>query len=390
MATAAERSVDEGWKYAIRLDRFEVDMAQRVNWYLIDLQNELRAAILLADVPGQPPSRQEQRLRALLRQVEAMIDKQYEDITGTQQEDLRELSAISSRQAAKIINVGLTVNVATPVLTPNDLRALSSDPLIRGRPASSWWEGQGTDLKNKFAAEMRLGLAEGQTNAQLVNRIIGDAGKRTRVKHPKTGKESWKVEYNGGVMDATRRDAMALVRTSAQTVSNESMMLTYKQNSRLLRGVAVLVTLDGRTTLICMSMAGGAWDIETGEPLPESSRQEPMPPPPPWHWQCRTTMMPITKSWDDLRKMSGKDRLPAADRRKLDTVPNAQRQSIDGKVPGTMNMEQWLKTQDKTEQVKQLGAERWKLWNDGKIDLNQLTNAQREPLTVKQLRAAAN
>lgn len=383
-------TVDEGWKYAVRLDRFERQQRMQVEGHLIELQNDLRLKILELDVPGQPPSRQEQRLRALLQQVEAMIEEAYENITTEVQSDLRELSSISSRQGAKLINVALKVNVAQPVLVAEDLKVLSQDPIVRGRPSSDWWKGQSESLQNKFAAEMRLGLAEGQTNDQLVNRIIGSAGKRTRIVDPKTGKTRYAVEYNGGIMDATRRDAMALVRTSAQTVSNESLMLTYKKNSRLLRGVGALVTLDGRTTVICMSLSGGAWDVETGEPLPESTRTESMPPPPPFHWQCRTIFMPITKSWDDLRKARGKDRLPAADRRKLDTVPNSERQSIDGKVPGTTSFGQWLKKQDKTEQVAQIGGVgKWKLWNEGKITLDQLTNAQREPLTLKQLRELA-
>lgn len=386
-----QSSVDRVFTYAINLERFNASTARWVEWFLIDLQNDLRGAIVEADIPGRATSRQQRRLAALFEQTSSTIDETYTGINARHKSDLRELASIANIEATKAINVGLTVDIARPTLTREDLIALSKDPIIRGRPASQWWAGQSDDLTKRFQTEMRLGIAEGQTNQELVTRVIGKAGKRTVTVHPKTGKRSVKVQYNGGIMDKSRREAMALVRTSAQSVSNDSAFQTYQANSKLLRGVSALVTLDGRTTIICMSRSGGVWNIDTGEPLPESTRQEALPPPPPWHWNCRSFLVPVTKSWDELREAAGKDKLPAADRKKLDTVPKKERRAIDGKVPGSMNMDQWLKERRTDKQQREhLGPGRWKLWKDGDIRMDQLTDFSGRELTLRELRKIAD
>ncbi len=391
--TTNEQIQDELIQYGINLDRFNADTYQRVDFLLTELQDELRGLTAEADLPEVRDSEQAERTVDLLEQVNATIDPTYKGIEKMHKFDLREIASIANKKATKVMNTGLRVRVAKPTLTAGDLDALSQDPIIRGRPSSEWWAGQSTNLQNRYAQEMRLGLAQGETNDQLVRRIIGKStGKKKTVIDPVTGKSEQVTELKGGIMDTSRREAEALVRTSAQTVSNDVLMETYKANAKILRGVAALVTLDSRTTPICMSRSGGIWHVVTGEPLPESTRQEPMPPPPPWHWNCRTLFMPVTKSWDELRAAKGKDRLPAADRRKLDTVPRSERASMDGKVPGDLNFEQWLRRKGKEDggvefQQKQLGIERWKLWDAGKINLAQLTDFSGRPLTLTELRA---
>lgn len=385
---------DELIQYGIRLDRFTGDTTQRVNFILNELALDLAGAVAEQDLPGQPPSRQARRTAALLDQVNITIDDSYKSIFSMVQGDLNELSAIANIQAAKAINVGLSVRVAVPTLTPGELRVLAKDPIIRGRPSSSWWAGQSTNTQNRFAQEMRLGIAQGETNDDLVRRIIGkkQPGKFVEVKNPKTGKVKKVPKLSGGIMETGRREAEALVRTSVQTVSNDVLMDSYRANANILRGVAALVTLDSRTTPICMSRSGGIWDVVTGDPLPESTRQEPMPPPPPWHWNCRTLFMPVTKSWDELRNSKGKGKLPVKDKRKLDTVPRKTRQSIDGKVPGDLNFEQWLTRKDRENPkfaIDQLGPGRYKLWKAGEINLSQLTDFSGRTLTLTELRAAA-
>lgn len=380
---------DELIKYGVRLDRFNANTTQQVNFVLNELQNDLRGEIVEKDIPGTIPSRQVERSVALFRDVNRMIDDSYEIIVDINDGALQDVSVLANAEAAKAINVGLTVNLATPVLTPNELRILTKDPIIRGRPTSEWWAGQEESLQNRFAQEMRLGIAQGETNDQLVQRIIGkqQPGRFIEVTDPVTGKRSKVPRLTGGIMDVSRREAEALVRTSAQTVSNDVLFESYKANSDILRGVAALVTLDNHTTNICISRSGGIWNPVTGEPLPESTRQEPMPPPPPWHWNCRTIYMPVTKSWDELRNSKGKDALPAEDKKKLDTVPRRTRRTIDGTLPGDVTFDEFLKDRTQAFQIDTLGPGRWKLWNDGKIELNQLTDFSGRPLTLVELNA---
>lgn len=381
--------VDAGFNWAVSLERYSANTYQMVNWHLTELEDELRRLILEADVPGQPASRQVRRLNAVLKQVEETTRQTYTDIGGTNQGRLNELPVLTEQASTRIINAQITVNIATPTLTAGELRVLAQDPMVQGLTTSDWWTRQDANTRQRFTTQMRMGIAAGETNDQLVRRVIGTAGKRTVTVNPETGKRSVRVQYEGGIMSASRREAEALVRTSAQTVSNKTSEDTYFANKHLLRGVGALVTLDHRTTLICIARSGGVWDMDTSDALPESTVSEPYPGPPPWHWNCRTKLMPITKSWDELRHARGKDRLPVKDRRKLDTVPVKRRDKIDGKVPPFMTYENWLKTQPAKRQQEILGPGRWKLWSDGKITPAQLIDFSGNPLTLKELKEIA-
>jgi hypothetical protein len=126
-----------------------------------------------------------------------------------------------------------------------------------------------------------------------------------------------------------------------------------------------------------MSLSGGVWDINTGEPLPESAVTIDYPGEPPYHFQCRTVASPVTKSWEELGSKT---------KNKIDTAPTSARASMNGEVPGKLTYESWLTMQPKKFQVDQLGRGRWELWDKGKINLNQLTDSTLRPLTLVELK----
>lgn len=135
---------------------------------------------------------------------------------------------------------------------------------------------------------------------------------------------------------------------------------------------------------ICKSRSGAIWDPETGDPLPESPRQEPFPGPPGYHPRCRSVLFPVTKSWDELiAEAKGKRK------KVLDTVPNRIRASMDGEVAGSLTYESWLKGKPVEFQIDVLGRERWKLWKEGRITTAQLTDFSGRERTLEELRELA-
>ena len=401
---------DKMFKFAIKLEQFNQPTQRQIQAMLDTLVDDLRKQLEAAAPGDQIPSRKRRRMEALIKQARATIRRQYGAIWPVHQQSLDKLAAVTERGTTQVFNEAFTFEVAEPTLTPQELQALSRDPIVLGQHAQEWWEGQSQARQQAYASQMRVGIAAGETNDELVNRIIGKpTGKRVAarnedgsIKRRRNGKAVMISEREGGVMDMGKREATALVRTSAQTVSNDTMMRTYAENQAILKGVAALVTLDGRTTKICMGRSGAIWDPRTGDPLPESTRQEGFPGPPPWHWQCRTVLTPVTKSWDELRaeaaakSVADKDgvkrkRPPLSKERrdKLDTVPKVKRQSMDGEVPGGHTYESWLRSKDESFQKAQLGKARFDLWKDGKITIAQLTDFSGRDLTVAELRELA-
>ena len=115
-------------------------------------------------------------------------------------------------------------------------------------------------------------------------------------------------------------------------------------------------------------------DAELLEPLDDG---------PPWlegpgklHWGCRSTSVPVLKSWKDL----GID---------APEVPDTTRASMDGQVPADTTLEEWLKKQSQARQDTVLGAGKAQLWRDGKITFRDLLDQSGRPLTTEQLRRKA-
>lgn len=83
-----------------------------------------------------------------------------------------------------------------------------------------------------------------------------------------------------------------------------------------------------------------------------------MPPGPPFHWNCRSTIIPQFKSFAEL---AGSEDLSKTKRDALEDIDKSTRASMNGQVAAKMNYEEWLRTQDEETQKKVLGEARWRL-----------------------------
>lgn len=364
------------------LVQFEKSIDAKVQSNLLELQRELRLEIEGTDFGSRTPT-QQKRLRALQGDVNGMVNDTYRHNTVDLQKGLTGIARQAERLTVSAINKAFTFDVTGITLTPIELRSLARDPVVLGGKVTENWFKQKSSLKQNFVQQMRLGLAQGETNAQLVNRVIGKPTGRRQTITTASGRRVSESIRSGGIMDASKREATALVRTSAQTVSNDTLLATYRENADVISAVEVLVTLDGRTTHICISLSGGIWDIQTGEPLPTSPKVIGWPGPPPYHWNCRTVVAPVTKSWEEL----GTGKKSEINRKAEDPV--RVRASMEG--PRATRERQaykgFLEDQGAAFQNKVLGKRRAEMFRAGDLKLENLTSGALEPLTLTQLKA---
>jgi hypothetical protein len=137
--------------------------------------------------------------------------------------DVGEIVAKSTGQSLQIV-----LGSEAKGLTDAYFKSLQSNVLIEGSPAADWWAAQSDDVKFKFAGQVRQGLANAETNQQIIARIVGKNGAP-------------------GIMDVARRDAAALVQTSVQAVANDARLSVFQNNADILQGVRQLSTLDSHT-----------------------------------------------------------------------------------------------------------------------------------------------
>lgn len=367
-------------RHDIDLLRFDAKLRRQVLGRLRVMQDGITSQ--LANVSFTNIARRS-RLESLLQQVDDIIRGTYKGVNGAMLTEMENLAALEqSFQTAKL-NQLFNVDIISGGLTPSALRAIGKNSNIFGAPAQEWWGRQSAAMRRRFGDEMRQGFLLGESTQDLVRRVRGSATGARRIVEI-GGKSRSVAEFSGGIMDVSTREAEALVRTSVQSIANETRLATYVNNKDVIGSVMAQVTLDSRTSDICQSHGNrpDEWTLPDFEPVGGSNS---FIGPPPWHFNCRSSLIPVTKSWEELQ---GQDatRQQRSIARKLDNnTPKRTRQSMDGLVPRDTGYNDWLKGQSKTVQLEVLGPGKHKLWSQGKLNLTQTIDQTGRPLTLHQL-----
>lgn len=341
--------------HAIDLLRFEAGERQRMAEFLRVLEAELTTTLARIDPMGVRESARAKRLEKLLIQARETIKTVYRDMRADLRGDLRELAQIESSFVLNSINGNAGFALATASVAPDQLRALVGDVLIQGAPVAEWFERQAADTMQRFTDTMRVGIAAGETNAQLIQRVRG--GNRDGV-------------YFRGIMDVSRHHADGLVRAATQAVSAASRDLTYNANADIISAVVWTATLDSRTTIECAARDGKRYTLDhkpIGHDLPWHQGPGNL------HWGCRSSSRPEIKSWREL----GID---------IDDLPPGTRASMDGQVAADQKFPDWLKAQSEARQNEVLGKGRADLWRSGRITFRDLLDQNGRELSLEELR----
>jgi SPP1 gp7 family putative phage head morphogenesis protein len=217
---------------------------------------------------------------------------------------------------------------------------VSSNPL-GGRLMTEYTSKWSTNLRDNLSAEVRLGLVQGQTTNDILKRL-----------EP--------------VLATSKAGARAIVHTTVSGVANSARDLMYSANPDMIKGLQWVATLDSRTTEICRGLDGQVFPLNSG-------------PRPPAHFACRSTMVPVTKSWKEL----GIDlnELPIGER---PTV----RDGLAGNIAANKTYSDWLSSQDAAFQREILGDKKYELFAKGDLTLDKFVSFDTlKPLTLDEIRA---
>jgi len=207
------------------LQRYEAGVRARILGMLEKLRKELRVTLLSEDLT----TLNKARTTALLKQSTAVIDHHYAQMQGTMEAAMTGAAQATMRQtAASLAAPMLLINVEVGLPTATFMGRLASNVLITGAPSAEWWGKQSGDTAFKFSNAVRQGVLAGETNEQIVSRVVG-------------------TKTSPGIMQAARHNARALVHSSIQAVSGAARRETYAQNRDVVKGIRQHSTFDGRT-----------------------------------------------------------------------------------------------------------------------------------------------
>jgi len=253
MTSANDKILDAMQTRALDLQRLAAGQARDVNKFLTELQGDIVAQLARIDPTGIGSiSRRATRLEKLLAQVKGTITASYRSEGKRLANELREIADMEARFAVSAINNGAGVQLITSELTRGQLVAITGDLLVQGAPVSDWLSRQAGDTLTRFTDNMRLGIAQGETNGQLIRRIRG-------------GKQNGAVVK--GFMDITRHHADSLVRSATQAVSQASRQAVYDANDDIVKAEQWVSTIDLRTTEECGARDGLTYTVGAHEPI---------------------------------------------------------------------------------------------------------------------------
>lgn len=339
------------------------------------LAGEIVEAIKRVDVT-EPTRRGDQlrRLERLQQDINARIDAVYTAIERRSENDLTE---VAHTEAAAVVGVS-NATLGMPLLKARlalkaarelvkRLRVPSDDT---GAEISAQWKGQRDGLKTRLASSLRQSIDTARTLTDTLRAIRGNRN----------------IRYRDGILPKTRAQVETLVRTAQQQTVNAARFAAYERNKDTVKGVQAQAILDGRTSITCRVRNGRAWLMD-GKPFKEYlgrvPTNEPFPGSPPWHWRCRSTLVPIFFDVEALQSVIE----PSLHKQ---IVELDGRFSFDGKPALVPTFEAWVGRRGPTEARRILGAGRYELWADGKIGLSDLLNQQGREMSLRGLRAKLN
>lgn len=290
--------------------------------------------------------------KALTGYKKARLNKaisELSSIVALKAPDIKPLAGLEANFTADAFaQLGLTATLPSA----KTLERIAATSLIEGATIGQWFGNLQETTRFELSRAVKLGVSLGETNGEIWNRIKSTNERGTEV------------------LAKTRRNGMAIVRTSVQTVSNEVRQATFQENADLVDGVQWLATLDGRTSEICVARSGLVWELPDYKPKGHNISWNGGPPA---HWNCRSTSIPVLKSLEEMG-VDPKD------------IPPAMRSSMDGQVAADLTFDDFLKSKPASFADEMLGKGRAQLWRDGKITLSQLLDQRGNPLTLEQLR----
>jgi hypothetical protein len=365
MATVQDQLLDFYISQAVNINRLSEDFRTKIILILERVKKEVSEKLLLSDLT----KFNKKKLTQIQNAINLTLNYSFEDIKTLSSDYLTEFAGIENKFVNSTFNKVLGTTYFATYLNESALKELADNSLIRGAVNAEWWSRMSVVLQNGFMDQIRLGLLQGETLQQIVQRIRGKStGKYTSYIDASGNLKRW-YEYKGGIMDITTREAQSLARTALMTVSNRMRLEMFNKYLGVIKGKQQSSILDARTTVHCMTYDGSTWTLED-VPVGHSLVYVGLPA----HWNCRSMWIPWLMKYSEI------------DKRIRTQFP----EEMDGTVSGRPKYEDWFKSQSKDFQKEVLGIGKYKIWTEKGLTFKNLIDPRGNALTLKELKLKYN
>lgn len=362
--TANATLLDRSLRHEVGLRRLSNATVRKIIAALNQAEGELERKIRtrlgwIADRGFEASDYTLRRLEVNLAEVRKVLREAYRAAGVELRRELVNVAAYEVGFQGRLIGgalrgAGVEVELGTG-LSRDLLKAIVERRPFQGGLLRDWARKLEADAYTRVRGAIRQGLLQGEGIDQIVRRVRG-----TRAK-----------AYADGALQATRREAEAVVRTAVSHTLNGARDEMFMANADLLKGVQWVSTLDARTCEECMIRDGLLYDLNHN-PIDHSV---------PWdsgagrlHINDRCTSVAVLKSWREL----------GIDAKKASPESRA---SMNGEVPGRTTFASWIRRQPAAVQDEVLGVTRGRALRRGEAGFSDFFDDRGRLLTLEQLAA---
>jgi len=339
--TANDELLERAILHAVRMQRLEANEA-RVIFRFLDREVlpdiTARLASMMQRINGRGyASIRTRQVRDLVAALDKITAKGLGDARKFTITRLERIGLSEAEWQTKLLDELLSpVGIETTLPTVGFIREAINARPFQGKLLSEWFDDLSKSVQRDLERQLKIGLIEGESIPELTRRV------------------------QTATLDTARRNAATIARTATNHVTTQAREAVYRENEDVMKGVEWVSTLDARTTETCMALDTQVFPIDSG-------------PRPPAHMNCRSTTVPVLKSWKEL----GID---------LAEAPKGTRAAFGGEVPESMSYGSWLRKQSVSVQNEALGPTRARLFREGKVKIDRFVGNDRQPLTLEQIR----
>ena len=339
----AENLTELATRHQVYLEKLKTSEANDYTKILPELDKRIRE--ILAVLTPELTEVKKSEVDAVLRKLTTAQQKMLAANDKAFYKELQEIAGYEASFEARTITSLVEVGLAVPTAEAAFKAALNTPLSATGTLLAPFIESWSANHIDKVNNAVRKAWTDGQTVGDLVRTIRG-----TR-----------KNNFRDGILETSRRNAVAVARTAVQEVSSASRNLLWERNKDIIVGYKFVATLDGRTSQVCRSLDGREFPLGKG-------------PKPPIHINCRSTTVPVLdKKYEALNE-------------------GGTRASKDGYVSANLTYYEWLKRQPAAFQKKVLGKGKYDIFKFDGMTAEKFAKLNLDkdfsPITLAELKVA--
>ncbi len=335
--TVNDQLLDRVIRHAVFLERYKASTVNKMLSVLAKADKALRAELaermLAIDVRGFDTGPvTTQRIEQMIAAILAARGNNMTEISDALRAEMLGLAEYETPFMTAMIQTAIPAQVLAHVslITPSPQQVYAAalarpfQGKLLGEVLTSLIDADATRIRDTI----RIGFVTRRTTPQIIRDLLSSTG----------------------TLLGTRRNVEAITRTALQHTAMVARQQVGVENASVIKAVKFVATLDSRTTPICQALDGKTWPPDS-----EKIRW------PPIHWQCRSTIVYVTKSWREL----GID---------MDETSEGTRRAMAGEVPKNLTYNGWLKQQSAALQDEILGQTRGRLFRKGDLPVDRFVN----------------